>query len=177
METNISNDRLWAREKAPLMGEAFNWMGRQVRLGQAVKFPVKCPHPGVSFESQTWLLVNHLELFNGLVPFLTKILGLWCFYWPVFSVVWRSVNLPLTLSQTSRCSSSCSTLFNCRLMSICCFLCVRTVPQTIDFTRHFSLFLLSFNSIQRRSEMSSGRPRGWDWIGESPDEDRMHLKS
>lgn len=80
METNISNDRLWAREKAPLMGEAFNWMGRQVRLGQAVKFPVKCPHPGVGFESQTWLLVNHLELFSGLVPFITKILGLWSFY-------------------------------------------------------------------------------------------------
>lgn len=36
------------------MGDEFNWMQRQVRLGQAVKFLVKCPHPWVSFESQTY---------------------------------------------------------------------------------------------------------------------------
>lgn len=68
METNISNDCVWAREEAPLMGEAFNWMGRQVRLRRAVNFPVKCPHPRVRFESQALLLVSHFDVFSGLVP-------------------------------------------------------------------------------------------------------------
>lgn len=65
METNISNDCLWSREKAPLMGEAFNWMRRQVRLEQAVKFPVKCLHPRISFESQTLQRVGAMYLLTG----------------------------------------------------------------------------------------------------------------
>lgn len=36
METDISNDCLLSREKAPLIGEAFNWTGQQVRMGKAV---------------------------------------------------------------------------------------------------------------------------------------------
>lgn len=62
------------------MGEAFNWMRRQVRLGPAVTFPVKCPHPEVSFESQTWLLADHVELSNGLVPFYNIVAASVVFY-------------------------------------------------------------------------------------------------
>lgn len=69
METNISNDCLSvALEGAPLIGEAFNWMGLQVRWRHAVNSLVKCPHPGVGFESYR-LLIIHFDVYRVFASF------------------------------------------------------------------------------------------------------------
>ena len=74
------------------MVEAFNWLGQQVRLGQAVKFPVECLHPRVSVDSHTGLLVNYLEVMSGLEQFTIcscKMCGLCLFFFfiELFSAV------------------------------------------------------------------------------------------
>lgn len=71
------------RKRHLLMVEAFNWLGQQVRLGQAVKFPVECLHPRVSVDSHTGLLVNYLEVMSGLEQFTIcscKMCGLCLFF-------------------------------------------------------------------------------------------------
>lgn len=166
METNISNDCLWSREKAPLMGEAFNWMRRQVRLEQAVKFPVKCLHPRISFESQT---LQRVGAIYNLVAVKCWFCGI-C--WPGLLLIcfWLAFIADILESRLSSSRSILLTVASC--LSGASWMCT---VQSMDHWSIF-LFLLSFNSIQR-SEMSSGHPWGWGWISRSWDEDSRYLKS
>lgn len=64
METNISNDCPWAWAEAPLIGEAFNWMGRQVRLRQATQKCVFIQGLVLNHKLGGWLIT---DVYSGLV--------------------------------------------------------------------------------------------------------------
>lgn len=145
------------RKRHLLMVEAFNWLGQQVRLGQAVKFPVECLHPRVSVDSHTGLLVNYLEVMSGLEQFTIcscKMCGLclfFFFYWTVFcsGLCVHQLFIPPLLHSSS---NMLLTVASCLLLPGC-------GPNEYWFHSSNFLCLLSVKSIQR-SEVSSGASSG-----------------
>ena len=150
------------RKRHLLMVEAFNWLGQQVRLGQAVKFPVKCLHPRVSLDSHTGLLVNYLEVMSGVEQFTIcscKMFGL-CFFL-FFFLFFFLLNCFL---QWALCPSAFHPAFllhsssNMLLTVASCLLLPGCGPNEYWFHSSNFLCLLSVKSIQR-SEVSGASSR------------------